>query len=135
MKPLRKNEGPSAETLEKARIVKKFIEKKYLSLYEEEKARKEYMDKLIDSMKMLDISKEQQEEAQKLLEQKEIEIWRNKRQKIKITDFDSVAIIGKGAFGEVRLCRERFGINKGRLVAIKKMKKEEMIKKNQSSML
>ena len=132
MKGTRNNLRPSAETLEKARIVKKFIEKKYTSLYEEEKTRKEYIDKLIQGMKKLEATKEQQDEAQKELKMKEVEIWRNKRQKMKISDFTSEAIIGKGAFGEVRLCREKRGVDKDRLVAIKKMKKDEMIKKNQS---
>jgi serine/threonine kinase 38 len=44
-----------------------------------------------------------------------------------VNDFESIAIIGRGAFGEVRLCRSK----NGELVAVKKMKKEEMIKKNQ----
>ncbi len=44
-----------------------------------------------------------------------------------MNDFESIAIIGRGAFGEVRLCRSK----NGELVAVKKMKKEEMIKKNQ----
>lgn len=43
-----------------------------------------------------------------------------------MNDFESIAIIGRGAFGEVRLCRSIMG----ELVAVKKMKKEEMIKKN-----
>jgi serine/threonine kinase 38 len=123
---------PSAETIEKARIVKKFIEKKYTSLYEEEKLRKQYIDNLITQMKKLQATKKEQIEAQRELEKKEVEIWRNRRQKMKISDFTSEAIIGKGAFGEVRLCREKSGPDAGRLVAIKKMKKEEMIKKNQS---
>ena len=126
------NRRPSAETIEKARIVKKFIEKKYTSLYEEEKLRKQYIDNLITQMKQLQATKKEQIEAQRELEKKEVEIWRNRRQKMKISDFTSEAIIGKGAFGEVRLCREKSGSEKGRLVAIKKMKKEEMIKKNQS---
>jgi len=37
-----------------------------------------------------------------------------------------LAIIGRGAFGEVRLCRS----NAGEIVAIKKMSKQEMIEKN-----
>lgn len=45
-----------------------------------------------------------------------------------IRDFESIAIIGKGAFGEVRVCRHK---QTGEIVAIKKMKKEEMHKKNQ----
>lgn len=44
------------------------------------------------------------------------------------SDFDSIAIIGKGAFGEVRLCRIK---KTGEIVTIKKMKKCEMINKNQ----
>ena len=123
---------PSAETIEKARIVKKFIEKKYTTLYEEEKLRKQYIDSLIHEMKKIEATKEEQVEAQRELEKKEVEIWRNRRQKMKISDFTSEAIIGKGAFGEVRLCREKLNDFGGRLVAIKKMKKEEMIKKNQS---
>lgn len=43
-------------------------------------------------------------------------------------DFEPLTIIGRGAFGEVRLCRFK---ETGELVAIKKMKKEEMINKNQ----
>jgi serine/threonine kinase 38 len=43
-------------------------------------------------------------------------------------DFEPLTIIGRGAFGEVRLCRYK---ETGEVVAIKKMKKEEMINKNQ----
>lgn len=39
-----------------------------------------------------------------------------------------MSIIGKGAFGEVRVCRE---ISTGEIVAIKKMRKEDMFQKNQ----
>ena len=42
-------------------------------------------------------------------------------------DFESLAIIGRGAFGEVRLCRSK----EGHIVAIKKMNKHEMMDKNQ----
>lgn len=45
-----------------------------------------------------------------------------------IRDFESLAIIGRGAFGEVRVCKH---IATGDIVAIKKMKKEEMHNKNQ----
>ena len=41
-------------------------------------------------------------------------------------------MIGRGAFGEVRLCREK---KTGRVVAIKCLKKQEMIKKNQQAHL
>jgi len=59
---------------------------------------------------------------------KEGENLRKKRKKISIFDFEPLKIIGKGAFGEVRVCRY---IPNNTIVAIKKMKKEEMHKKNQ----
>lgn len=43
-------------------------------------------------------------------------------------DFEPIAIIGRGAFGEVRVCRDK---ETKEIVAIKKMKKAEMIFKNQ----
>ena len=52
-----------------------------------------------------------------------------KRQKLNISDFDSLAIIGKGAFGEVRVCKYR---PSGEIVAIKKMKKNENAQKKPS---
>ena len=72
-----------------------------------------------------------EEEASKIKEEilhKEGENLRKKRQKISIFDFVPIKIIGKGAFGEVRVCKY---IPTGDVVAIKKMKKDEMHKKNQ----
>ena len=43
-------------------------------------------------------------------------------------DYDPLKIIGRGAFGEVRVCRDK---KTREVVAIKKMKKNEMIYKNQ----
>ncbi len=43
-------------------------------------------------------------------------------------DFEPLKIIGRGAFGEVRVCRNK---KTAEVVAIKKMKKTEMIYKNQ----
>ena len=45
-----------------------------------------------------------------------------------ITEFEPLTIIGRGAFGEVRVCRQ---ISTGDIVAIKKMRKEDMLNKNQ----
>lgn len=53
---------------------------------------------------------------------------RESRKKQSIYDYESLVIIGKGAFGEVRVCREK---ETSEIVAIKKLKKEDMIKKNQ----
>lgn len=48
--------------------------------------------------------------------------------KLHISDFESIAIIGRGAFGEVRVVRKK---NTKEVFAMKVMKKAEMIKKNQ----
>ena len=50
-----------------------------------------------------------------------------RRAKISVKDFEPLKIIGRGAFGEVRICRDK---KTREVVAIKKMKKNEMIYKN-----
>jgi serine/threonine kinase 38 len=52
---------------------------------------------------------------------------RKKRKKISTGDYEPIAIIGRGAFGEVRVCRVK---DTKEIVAIKKMKKTEMVYKN-----
>ena len=63
---------------------------------------------------------------QKILKENRI-ISRRNRQKISAKNFIPVKIIGKGAFGEVRLCKDY----EGNYVAIKKLKIDDMISKNQ----
>jgi serine/threonine kinase 38 len=53
---------------------------------------------------------------------------RQMRKKMSIREFEPLSIIGRGAFGEVRVCRQK---ETGSIVAVKKMRKEDMIKKNQ----
>lgn len=43
-------------------------------------------------------------------------------------DFEPINIIGRGAFGEVRLCKWK---KTNEVVTLKKMKKSEMVNKNQ----
>ena len=51
---------------------------------------------------------------------------RKTRKKMNIREFQPLSIVGRGAFGEVRICRQK---SNGAIVAIKKMRKEEMLKK------
>ena len=44
--------------------------------------------------------------------------------KLSVLDFEPISIIGRGAFGEVRLCRYKLT---SEIVAVKKMKKQEML--------
>jgi serine/threonine kinase 38 len=76
----------------------------------------------------LQVTEEEAERIKQAILHKEGEQLRLKRQKISVKEFESLSIIGKGAFGEVRVCRY---MPTGEVVALKKMKKEEMHKKNQ----
>ncbi|PNY09338.1 serine/threonine-protein kinase CBK1-like protein, partial [Trifolium pratense] len=71
---------------------------------------------------------EEQEVMMRNLERKETEYMRLQRRKIGIDDFEQLTVIGKGAFGEVRLCRAK---STGEIFAMKKLKKSEMLSRGQ----
>lgn len=75
----------------------------------------------------MNLSEGEQERVRLNILHKEAENLRMARKKITIKDYDLIKIVGRGAFGEVRLCREKVS---GEPVAIKKMKKSLMIHKN-----
>jgi len=52
------------------------------------------------------------------------ELMRSRRQKVTVADFDLLTIIGRGAFGEVRLCRER---RSNQVFAMKTMSKAQLV--------
>jgi serine/threonine protein kinase len=53
---------------------------------------------------------------------------RLRRTKIRLTDFRTVKVIGKGAFGEVRLVQK---VDTGKVYAMKSLQKGEMLKRDQ----
>jgi protein-serine/threonine kinase len=59
---------------------------------------------------------------------KESAFLRLKRTRLGLDDFRTVKVIGKGAFGEVRLVQKT---DTGKIYAMKTLKKEEMLKKDQ----
>ena len=59
--------------------------------------------------------------------QSEAASQRQSRKKVTIYDYDPIAVIGKGAFGEVRIVRDK---SSGSIYALKKLSKNEMIYKN-----
>jgi serine/threonine kinase 38 len=83
---------------------------------------------IIEKINSLDISDDEKLKMLKELKHAESEELRNKLKKQTIRDYESIRIIGRGAFGEVHVCRV---IKTGEIVAIKKIKKEVLIKKNQ----
>lgn len=79
-------------------------------------------------MDRMQLSPQEQELIKQEIQHKEAELLRLSRAKISVRDYEPLKIIGRGAFGEVRVCRHK---KDREIVAIKKMKKTEMIYKNQ----
>lgn len=118
----------SVTTQNRVIIAKAYIEKKYhMKKIEEEEKRKDW-DLFNEKLDELKLSKEEKEMIRKDVLHKEGEFLRLTRKKITIYEFDPIEIIGRGAFGEVRVCRQK---DNNDIVAIKKMKKEDMHTKNQ----
>eukprot|EP00826_Nyctotherus_ovalis_P056073 TRINITY_DN7508_c0_g1_i1.p4 TRINITY_DN7508_c0_g1~~TRINITY_DN7508_c0_g1_i1.p4 ORF type:complete len:152 (-),score=65.70 TRINITY_DN7508_c0_g1_i1:1293-1748(-) len=79
-------------------------------------------------MNKMGLSGEEQELIRKEILAQESKIRRESRARMNIRDFIPIKIIGKGAFGEVRLVRVK---KTSEILAMKKMKKSEMIAKRQ----
>ena len=69
----------------------------------------------------------------KELEKEETRVQKESRRNVTTADFESLTVIGRGAFGEVRLVRRKPGNSRGEtgVYALKSMKKEMMVMKNQ----
>ena len=114
----------SQKTYDKVIITKKYIERKYnlKSLKNLE------WNGIIDKIDTLNISDKDKEKIKKEIYDKEMYKYRKKREKQSIQDYESLEIIGRGAFGEVHVCKEK---KTGNIVAIKKIKKSVIETKNQ----
>ncbi|PSS01995.1 Serine/threonine-protein kinase [Actinidia chinensis var. chinensis] len=118
----------SSLTLERVAVAKQFIENHYKAHMKHIKERRERRSVLEQKLASSDASEEEQINLLKDLERKETEYMRLKRHKICVDDFELLTIIGRGAFGEVRLCREK---KSGTIFAMKKLKKSEMLSRGQ----
>ncbi|KAF8369911.1 hypothetical protein HHK36_032059 [Tetracentron sinense] len=114
--------------MERVAAAKQFIENHYRTQMKNIKDRKERRWVLERKIASSDVSEEEQINLIKDLERKETEFMRLKRHKICVDDFELLTIIGRGAFGEVRLCREKKSSN---IYAMKKLKKSEMLSRGQ----
>ncbi|CAG9319072.1 unnamed protein product [Blepharisma stoltei] len=128
--PLRKsNKEPiSQNTLERAQAAKEYIERKFLRLKKMQEEKQEEWTTLRERMNEMNLSNTDKQLITQEIQHKEAELLRKKRQKISVFDFEPLAIIGKGAFGEVRLVRNT---NTGEIAAMKKMSKSDLVFKNQ----
>ncbi|GAB4843115.1 hypothetical protein Ancab_013091 [Ancistrocladus abbreviatus] len=121
-------EAPSTATKQKVAAAKQYIEKHYMEQMKNLQQRRERRDMLEKKLADADVTKEEQNNILKYLEKKETEYMRLQRHKMDADDFEPLTMIGKGAFGEVRICREK---STGHVYAMKKLKKSEMLRRGQ----
>lgn len=84
---------------------------------------------------MVGMPEEKKQDLRAALEHEEVLAAKESRKHITTADFESLCVIGRGAFGEVRLVRQTpksaGGQANVRIYALKSMKKEMMVVKNQ----
>ncbi|KAI2499727.1 protein kinase [Fragilaria crotonensis] len=121
------------EMEERANRVKHLLSQRYQGLkndQEEKHARKMQLER-----KMIGLPEERKQNLRNELEQEEISIQKETRKAITTADFESLVVVGRGAFGEVRLVRrktpDKTDPSGGQIFALKSMKKEMMVLKNQ----
>ena len=78
----------------------------------------------------LNLDETQRDKYRAELQRMEAENQREQRRRLTTDDFDPLVIIGRGAFGEVRLVKKKAS---GEIYAMKSMIKEAMVRKNQVS--
>ncbi|KAL9239738.1 hypothetical protein vseg_014032 [Gypsophila vaccaria] len=122
------DDSPSSITKERVAAAKQYIENHYKEQMKNLQERKERRSVLEKKLADADMSEEDQNNLLKFLEKKETEYMRLQRHKMGADDFELLTMIGKGAFGEVRLCKEK---STGHVYAMKKLKKSEMLRRGQ----
>ncbi|XP_057818590.1 uncharacterized protein LOC131031467 isoform X3 [Cryptomeria japonica] len=122
------DEAPSNVTKQRVAAAKQYIENHYKAQMKSLQERKERRWILERKLADAEVSEEEQNNLLKYLEKKETEYMRLQRHKMGVDDFELLTIIGRGAFGEVRLCREK---TTGHVYAMKKLKKSEMLRRGQ----
>jgi len=113
---------------ERAKAVKEYIETKYKGLgVLREQRKKQWLD-LENEMQRLGLSESQKDEKREALRKAIRRQSRQARKRITINDFELLKVIGKGAFGQVRLVKRK---DTGEVLAMKTMVKAGMVLKNQ----
>ena len=124
LEKLLKKKKITQNTYDKVTIAKKYIERKYnLKTYKNQQWKN-----LLEKIDSLDLSESKKNKIKKEIFNQELQKLRKNREKQTIRDYESLAIIGRGAFGEVHVCRQK---NNNSIVAVKKIKKNVVAMKNQ----
>eukprot|EP00891_Asterochloris_glomerata_P007714 jgi/Astpho2/7714/fgenesh1_pm.00115_%23_33_t len=120
--------SPSDGAQKKAQAAKSYIENMYKVQYQNIQQRADRRHRLERELQREELSEEERQHSLAALEQRERDFTRLQRQRLSAADFEPLTIIGRGAFGEVRICKERAT---GKIFAMKKLKKTEMVRRGQ----
>ncbi|CAJ0574879.1 unnamed protein product, partial [Mesorhabditis spiculigera] len=123
-------DGISQYTRDKASRTRIAIESFYAQCVTQSVEREKRAQKLEEDMTLKGLTEEQKEEQRKVQRAKESDFLRLKRTRLQVTDFDSLKVIGRGAFGEVRLVQK---VDTGHIYAMKILRKSEMLEKEQTA--
>jgi len=118
----------SHHTREKATRAKVMLETFYSSLATQHRARLDRQKTLEESLLTNNLSDLAKLERRRQHAAKETEYLRLKRARLGVEDFDPLRVIGKGAFGEVRLVQK---VDTGHVYAMKVLRKADMVEKEQ----
>jgi len=118
----------SGHTLDKAVKAKVTLENYYSNLLHQNLERKQRHNRLEESMREEGLSESQKVEKRQQHAVKETEFLRLKRARLGVEDFTPIKVIGKGAFGEVRLVQKK---DTGHVYAMKVLAKLKMLEKEQ----
>ena len=115
-------------TKERADSMKRYLEEKYERIRQDNEDIKIRRQSLEEEMGKLGIEEDVKNHFRSELHKIEQQNLKEYRRRLSTDDFESLAIIGRGAFGEVRLVRQK---TSGEVYALKSMVKEAMVRKNQ----
>ncbi|AET40774.1 serine/threonine protein kinase CBK1 Ecym_6400 [Eremothecium cymbalariae DBVPG len=124
----RRPELLSKSTQEKAAAVKLKVENFYQSSVNHAIERNQRRVELESQLMSQGWSEERKNRQLTSLGRKESQFLRLRRTRLSLEDFHTVKVIGKGAFGEVRLVQKK---DTGKIYAMKTLLKSEMYKKDQ----
>ena len=122
------HDPPTPETKKKVDAAKAYIENLYKTQADALARRRARRAAVEFEANNSDMTDETRTELLSELERRERQFTRLKRAKLSAEDFEPLTIIGRGAFGEVRLVRDK---SNGQIYAMKKLKKTEMVRRGQ----
>ena len=108
----------SQATRDKADATKAYLEQKYAMMKKEREDSKTRRNELEARMANMNLNEEEKSKMRRDLRNQELDNMRRERKRMTTSDFDSLVVIGKGAFGEVRLVRKK---DSGETFAMKSM--------------